>query len=495
MKKLSVSLVAMVALAASAARAQDARSILDSAARALGTANLRTLEFSGRGSDYIFGQPYDAVSQWPRFAVPSLTMTMDFAAPAMRDERRRQQAQNPPLGGGFQPLVGELRQVWLASGNFAWDLVGTNSVPASPERDFRSAVQGRLTQIWLTPQGFVKAALAAPGGVTARPLDVGTAKKTIISFVAPNKIRLEGVINAQGLVERIETSFGSPMLGDTRLEAVFSDYRDFSGIRFPSHIVQRNGGYPTLDLTVLEVKPNLPVTIEVPPSIRQATPSAAALQGEKIADGVWIFPGLVKSVAIEMNDQVVVVEAPENEARSLAVIDAVRRAIPGKPIRRVINTHHHFDHSGGLRTYAAEGAVIITHQSNIAFFENAWRASRTLEPDRLAISGKTAVFEGVTGNRVLTDGSREIDIYHYAGNMHNVGMLMVYLPRERLLIEADSWTPPATPGDVPGSVPNLVHFYDAVQRLQLDVDQVVPIHGRLTTFEEVRRAVETFGKS
>jgi len=312
--------------------------------------------------------------------------------------------------------------------------------------------------------------------------------------VAPNKIRLEGVINAQGLVERIETSFGSPMLGDTRLEAVFSDYRDFSGIRFPSHIVQRNGGYPTLDLTVLEVKPNLPVTIEVPPSIRQATPSAAALQGEKIADGVWIFPGLVKSVAIEMNDQVVVVEAPENEARSLAVIDAVRRAIPGKPIRRVINTHHHFDHSGGLRTYAAEGAVIITHQSNIAFFENAWRASRTLEPDRLAISGKTAVFEGVTGNRVLTDGSREIDIYHYAGNMHNVGMLMVYLPRERLLIEADSWTPPATPGDVPGSVPNLVHFYDAVQRLQLDVDQVVPIHGRLTTFEEVRRAVETFGK-
>ena len=116
-------------------------------------------------------------------------------------------------------------------------------------------------------------------------------------------------------------------------------------------------------------------------------------------------------------------------------------------------------------------------------------------PDRMAKSGKAPVFEGVTGTRVMSDGSREIDIFHYAGNMHNAGMLMIYLPRERMLVEADSWTPPAVGGDVPGAVVNLVHFYEAVQRLSLDVQQVVPIHGRLTTWDEIRQAVQTYGKT
>jgi glyoxylase-like metal-dependent hydrolase (beta-lactamase superfamily II) len=95
----------------------------------------------------------------------------------------------------------------------------------------------------------------------------------------------------------------------------------------------------------------------------------------------------------------------------------------------------------------------------------------------------------------MSDGSRELDIYHYAGNMHNAGMLMVYLPREKILFEADSWTPPANRGELPAGVPNLVHFYEAVARLQLDVEQVVPAHGRLTTLSEVREAVEAYGNT
>ena len=96
--------------------------------------------------------------------------------------------------------------------------------------------------------------------------------------------------------------------------------------------------------------------------------------------------GTVKSVAIEMKDYLIVVEAPETEARSIAVMDALKRAIPGKPIKYLLNTHHHFDHSGGLRTYVAEGVTIITHQSNIAFFQNVWRNPWTINPDRLAKS-------------------------------------------------------------------------------------------------------------
>jgi glyoxylase-like metal-dependent hydrolase (beta-lactamase superfamily II) len=494
MKKPLLILFLAVICSAIDLRAQDARAVLDAAAAALGAANLRSLVFSGRGTDGIFGQPYDGNSPWPRFSVPNLTMTIDFATPAMRDDRRRQQLQNPPLGGGFQPLIGELRQTWLLSGGYAWDMVGPNAVPAAPERDFRSAVDGRLAQIWLTPQGFVKAALA--NGATARTETIRGAKKTIVSFTGPNKMKFEGVIGDQNLVEGIETWFGSPVLGDTKLEAVFSGYKDFGGVKFPTRIVQRSGGYPVLDLTVTEVKPNAAVTIDVPANIRQAAaPAPERLQGEKVSDGVWLFPGGAKSVAIEFRDHIVVVDAPETEARSILVIDAIKRAIPGKPIRYLINTHHHFDHSGGLRTYAAEGATIITQQANVAFYQNAWRNPRTINPDRLAQSGRTPVFEGVTGSRVMADGTRDLNIYHYAGNMHNVGMLMVYLPREKMLIEADSWTPPANRGDLPGAVPNLGHFYDAVTRLQLDVEQIVPIHGRLTPFSEVREAVEAYGNA
>src|SRR5262245_56750551 len=107
--------------------AQDAKATLDAVSTALGASNLRSIEFSGRGFDGIFGQPYDANGAWPRFVVPAMTVAIDFAAPSMRDDRRRQQFENPPLGGGFQPLLGELRQTWLMSGNFAWDIVGTNA--------------------------------------------------------------------------------------------------------------------------------------------------------------------------------------------------------------------------------------------------------------------------------------------------------------------------------------------------------------------------------
>lgn len=490
MKKTCAIVLTLAAILSATGRAQDGGTSIDAAAEALGATNLNTLEFSGFGYDYVFGQAYNGSSAWPRFRLPAFTMTIDFVTPAFRDDKRRAQLANPPLGGGFQPLSGEMHQIWVASGPYAWDVVDGSPRPPRRRDDRRPIAEGRLEQISLTPHGFIK--LAMTNNATTRVETIRGATKTIVSFTTPGG-RYEGTLNDENLVERVERWFGHTVLGDTTIEAEFSDYRDFGGLMFPTHILQREGGYPLLDVTVSDVRPNSVVTIEVPASIRNASPEPAVGTPERLAEGIWMIPAYAKSIAIEFRDHIVVVEAPETETQSIAVMAEVRQLIPGKPIRYVISTHSHFDHIGGLRTYAAEGAAIITHRDHVPYLQQMWAGPRTLSPDRLAMSGRTPVLEGVLGNRVMTDGSRSLVIYHYAGNMHNSGMLMVYLPKEKILIEADSFSPSTAPLTAPpNGLANLRHFYQSVEQLRLNVEQVVPIHGPVGTLDTARDMLERF---
>src|SRR5438874_1507232 len=159
MKKSLLALALTIAVAQIGTAADDPKAALDAVAAALGAANLTSLQFSGRGSDFLFGQQYDGGAPWPRFTLPRYTVDIDFTAPAIRDDRVRTQGTNPPRGGGNQP-IDEMRQIWLASGTVAWNQNGQNAGPGGAERDQRSALDGRLAQIWLTPQGFTKMAMA-----------------------------------------------------------------------------------------------------------------------------------------------------------------------------------------------------------------------------------------------------------------------------------------------------------------------------------------------
>jgi glyoxylase-like metal-dependent hydrolase (beta-lactamase superfamily II) len=340
-------------------------------------------------------------------------------------------------------------------------------------------------EIWTTPHGFLRA--AAANSATVSPAAGGSE----VSFTVGTH-RYVGTINAQNQVERVQTWIDNPILGDTPVEFRYSDYRDFSGVMFPARIVRTQGGHPVLDLTVSSVTANPTVELPVPSEVTGAAAPAIVATAEPIAPGVfYIKGGSHHSVAIDQQDHIVVIEAPLNEARSLAVIAKVKETIPDKPIRYVINSHHHFDHSGGLRTFVDEGAAVVTHDMNRPFYEQAWAAPRTLNPDRLAQSNKAATFEGVTDRHVLSDGKRAVEIHHIAGNGHNDAFLMVYLPAEKLLVEVDAWAPPV-PNAPPPAAPSpfAVNLYEHIQRLKLDVKQIAALHGpRLATIDELRAAV------
>ena len=188
------------------------------------------------------------------------------------------------------------------------------------------------------------------------------------------------------------------------------------------------------------------------------------------------------SVAVEFKDFVAVVEAPLDEARSLAVIEEVAKRMPGKPIRFLVNTHQHFDHIGGLRTYLHIGATIVTHWKNFDFYNrdvlNA--VPRTLQPDMVSRWPPTEIFEGynietVRENYVITDGTRIMQVYYVHPLRHAEGMLMA-TPEGEAGDRADLFDthlpPPAPP-----TAANRTLFNE-VQTLKLDVASIVPIHGR-----------------
>ena len=183
-------------------------------------------------------------------------------------------------------------------------------------------------------------------------------------------------------------------------------------------------------------------------------------------------------------------QGPQNEARSLAVIAEAARLVPGKPVQYVINTHHHFDHLGGLRYAVSEGVRVITQVQNKSFYDKVLANPHTVKPDRLSQSPKAAVFETVGDTRVLTDGTRRMVLHRIQGFSHDDTVLMAYLPKEKILIQTDAYNPPPADAPKPPAIsPLFVTLYDNIQRLKLDVVQIVPGHGRLVTFTDLRAAV------
>ncbi len=497
-------LLTVLGLIGGTAAAQDARSVLQAAAKNMGADTLKCITYSGAGYVGIVGQGFGTSEDWARVELASYSRSINFDARSSREEQVRRQGNFPRRGGGGIPLEGEQRQLLMVLDKYAWNMQGTTGNPAP------AAAEQRQLEIWLTPHGFLKGAMAASNPILLSRFEAGQ-RVNMVSFMV-GKYRVNGSIDQENLVTRVQTFIATPFLGDTLHEQIYSVYKDFGGAKFPTNWhfhtnwdnearkQNANSGHHVFQLNVSNVQPNVcGDALTIPEAVQKATIPPIRVESQKLADGVYYLTGgSHHSVAVEFRDFVALVEAPLNEQRSIAVIEDVKRLFPTKPLRYLVNTHHHFDHSGGLRTYVHEGVTIITHRTNEDFYEQhvLSLAPRTVEPDRLSLyppdeTAELYFFETVDNDRyTLSDGTRNLELYHVQGNPHADGMLMGYLPKEKLLIEADLFTPPA-PNAPPAATPSAaaMSLFNNVQRLKLDVAQIAPIHGRVVPWTDFLKIV------
>jgi glyoxylase-like metal-dependent hydrolase (beta-lactamase superfamily II) len=439
---------------------------------------VKTLRYSGTGMAGQFGQAYEAGKAWPRLTLLSYARTVDYANGAFREDIVRTRAE--PTGGGAVPLTGEQKLSQFVSGSHAWNVVGPAPAPAV------IALAPRIHDLWTTPHGVIKA--AQKNNATVEWRTVGGKELAAVSFTEPGRFTATAYLNNEYLVERIESRFPSPVLGDTASVTVFEGWRQFGSLRFPGRIRQTQGGFPTLDLEVKEVQAGVAADIQVPPNVSGFGERVLA---ENPAPGVWYLAGASHhSVAIEMKDHMIVIESPLYDGRALPMLETADNLVHGKKVRYVVNSHPHFDHAGGLRTAAARGATIVVAANARDYFAKALAAPSRISPDLLAKSGKKGKVMGVGAKHVFKDATRTVEIHSIAGGVHANGFLMAYLPKERLLVEADAYTPlaPNAPAPSPANANN-VNLVENVERLKLDVDRILPLHGRIVPMGELYRTI------
>ena len=493
-KKSMVGFVLIIVLVSMTA-AQDAKTVISNASKASGYDGLKSIEYSGPTGyeGTAMGQGRSATKGWPHFTLKNFSRYIDLDAGTGQQNSLRSRPAEPDGqlagGGGLAPQP-EAPNTTTINANGTW---------------------AQRLDINLSPPEFLKlAATAASPTVSQR--NVNGKKYTVVSFPVEQKApsgqayTLTGYIDEQNMVAKVESKIEDNIIGDMLVEQTYSGYKDFGGVKFPTHIVQTRAGLAWTDLTVADVKSNgtapQPVAAAggrggaggagrgapaegrgAPAEGRGGAPgggrgAAPAVSAKKLADGIYMITGGYRGVAVEMKDHIVLIEAPQSEMTTANIIAEVKKTIPNKPIKYVVNTHTHADHSGGLRAAVAEGAIVITHESNKPLYEKWFTNPRTLlMPDNLSQSEKKAKFEYMDEKKVLKDSMNTIELYHLDGVAHAEDMIVAYLPKIKTVVEADAFNAPAANAPPPQTVNGLEKlFASELDRLKIDYTTIIPVH-------------------
>lgn len=437
----------------------------DAAARAaMHSETLAQLEFTASGWEGCLGQPWRVDAGWARWALTDYRRVLDYSTGESLQSAQRRAGMDPDKLGGCGAQPGAAPQAQQSS-----------ITPMSP--------WANQLPLWLTPQGFL--VLAAKSDATVMAADEGW---TVSFSTTQGNVAypFSAHFTSELLPARIETRLDNTVFGDMLVEAEFSDWRDFNGLMLPGHQVQKQGGLTVLDLTLSDAIPNTTASAVQPP--REGGPGGGGPGGgaqppqqieavTQVAPGIFVSNGAYQGVFVEFDGYSVVIDGLQNDARAAELIAQVKATIPGKPIRYVISTHNHFDHASGLRAFAAEGATIITHNSNVEFFKEALSAPRTL--GSAATPTVPVDVMGVGDFFALSDEAQQIHLHLLKGSLHADDMLVAYLPAIKAVVEADvlqPWLSPAFGGNFAGGHPFLIHLADELDRLGLDYTQFIPVH-------------------
>ena len=468
---------------------QDAKTVVATASKTMGVDGLNSIHYYGVAQNGNLGQNNNANQPWPMANASDYVRAIDFTQPASR-------------------------ATWV---NYAVPVTGGAAAQAPGQQLILPANQtwAQQLEIWITPWGFLKG--AAANNATVRAQTLNGKRYQAVTFNSTMKspggqpYRVVGYINSENLVERVQTWVENPVFGDLLVDSEYTNYRDgANGLKYPAQIVQVRGGWPTFRAYILGahanpanlqalMTPPAPAAAPAPPP---AAPAAAGPTSEKLADGVFRLNGAYNALAVEFADHILIFEpGPQNtatdpEGRSKAIIAEAKKVIPNKPIRYGVISHHHFDHTGGLSAVVGEGITIVTPAVNKAFLMNALSAPRTLFPDSIAKTGKKPVIDGFTGDKkVFQDSTRTFEVHVIKGLPHADGLVVGYLPKEKLLVYADMFNlPTAATGPVPNPpVVGTGVFLDNIERLKLDVERIMSVHSlnpdRLTSVADIKASL------
>jgi glyoxylase-like metal-dependent hydrolase (beta-lactamase superfamily II) len=477
------------------AAAQNASAVISAASKAMGVDTLNSITYAGTARNGAFGQSKsigDPLGPVNVTQITQYTRAITFqpaAEPTALVSRATGPTMPPTVPGAPAPMPGVFNQ------NITGAQLANN--------------WGQALNVWTTPWGFLKA--AAANNATVRQ----QGGQQVVSFSPPTvkspsgqMYTVTGYINNQNLVTKVETRVEHAVVGDLLVEFEYSNYQNMNGVQVPGRIVQKQAGLTTFDATIMSATanpPNLAELLTPPPAPARgggpggapaaappagaapggrgaagapaapgAAPGAAAQGGrgaagappaggggqqaaapppvEKLGEGAFKIGGNYQSLAIDMGDHILVVESGQSDARGMAVMAAAKQAIPNKPVRFVVNSHPHFDHASGLAAAVAEGATILTHRNNEDVLERLLSGPRTLMGDSLAkASNRKANVDGV-GDRDVRKGSNgKVVELHRIPNEHSDGMLLVYLPAEKVVWTADITGVNPNPAQLPAT--------------------------------------------
>ena len=321
----------------------------------------------------------------------------------------------------------------------------------------------------------------------------------VVTFVMPDTQQVAIYIDATtNLVSKYELITVDPLTGEDASEIIFGDYATLGQLRVPQSWNQRLAGD---DISKFRLRAHINPTIAASTFAAPAgtfaavkpLPDSLERETEKLAAGVFVFHNVAdqnyNSLAVEMKDHVVVIEAPFSSAGGDRLLEEIKRTIPGKPIRYVVVTHHHSDHIGGLRSFIAEGTTIVTTKANRGVIDAMAGAPQI---DRLATSPRQPQYRFVEGGKhVLTDGTRSVEVLDIGPNPHAKEMLIAYLPAERLVFQGAMFFKAVN--DAPQGPPQAAtaSFAKRVRELQLRFDRIAGVHGRTATTAEFDAAMKS----